>query len=599
MPLTADLLNPIPGTNPSGQYLRYILYDKIKEARREEDDSPHGDWAHERKKADYPMVLRLCTDALATKSKDVQLAVWLAEASFRLEGLAALQNGLELIFKLVDAFWDTIYPELEDGDAELRATPLEWLGSKFKEQLVRLPLTNSGLDSIKYKESRVVGYETEAAGNDAKQQAREHAINDGKLTAEKFDEALSKTPKVFYEEKLREADGCLAALEMLGATCDSRFQEYRPSFVGLREGLEDIRLVITALLQKKREQEPEPRAEPTLEAASVLEESPLETNHLASDPEYVATSTKPISKDPESPEDAIERIVLATRYLRRERPCNPVPYLVLRALRWGEIRANAGDLDASLLEAPLTEIRKRLRHLLQDGEWQELLESNEAAMESPCGRAWLDLQRYAVRASEALGDSYLPVSAAIVSGLKALLSDYPQLSHSMLNDETPAASPETQTWLAELTALPEREFADSPAVDSSSENPSGEDGCVDAYELAKNAASSGRPEQAIEILEREAAHERSGRGRFQRRMQLAQICIGAGHPSIALPILEALAGEIDERNLEHWEAPDVVIHALGLLYQCLEKLKRNPEQREKIYARICRLGPAQALELAK
>ena len=121
---------------------------------------------------------------------------------------------------------------------------------------------------------------------------------------------------------------------------------------------------------------------------------------------------------------------------------------------------------------------------------------------------------------------------------------------------------------------------------------------VDAYELAKAAASAGRPQEAMEILEREAAQERSGRGRFQRNMQLAQVCIAAGHPSIALPILEALANEIDNRKLEDWEDADMVIHALGLLYQCLEKLKRSPEEKQKVYARICRLRPARALALA-
>lgn len=599
MPLTDDLLNPIPGTNPSGQYLRYVLYDKIKEARREEDDSPHGDWAHERKRADYSMVLRLCSDALATKSKDVQLAVWAVEASFRVEGLSALQSSLEFLSKLIDGFWDTIHPELEEGDSELRAAPLEWLGNKFADQLSYLALTKSGFDWMEYKKSRTVGYETETAGNEGKQQAREQAISDGKVTAETFDEAVSKTPKAFYEQKLQEADASLGALETLRATCDSRFQEYRPSFVGLREGLEDIRLVINALLGKKREQEPESRVEATLEPTSVHEESYADANEVAPGSKPAVPPVRSTSKDPEGPEDAIERIILAAHYLRREQPCNPVPYLVLRALRWGELRANAGDLDASQLEAPLTEVRKHLRRLSQEGEWQELLEVNETAVASACGRAWLDLQRYAVRASEALGSSYLPVSAAIISGLRALISDYPQISQCMLNDETPAASAETQAWLAELTPPRERKFDDSTSVESSGENPAPEDGHVDAYELAKKAAVSGRPEQAIEILEREAAQERSGRGRFQRRLQLAQICIGAGHASIALPILEALAGEIDDRNLEAWEAPEVVINALGLFYQCLEKLKRSPEQKERIYARICRLGPAQALELAK
>jgi type VI secretion system protein ImpA len=122
---------------------------------------------------------------------------------------------------------------------------------------------------------------------------------------------------------------------------------------------------------------------------------------------------------------------------------------------------------------------------------------------------------------------------------------------------------------------------------------------VDAYELAVQAARSGRAEEAIEILTHEAAQERSGRARFQRRVQLAQICMGARHETIALPILEALVEEIERRNLEQWEAPDMLAHPLVLLYRSMSKLNLSAEERQKVYRRICRLDPVQALACSK
>jgi len=75
MPLREDILNPIPGDNPSGQNLRYApVYDKIKEARREDDELNQGAWQAERKVADWVQVSKLCQDAIATQSKDLQLA---------------------------------------------------------------------------------------------------------------------------------------------------------------------------------------------------------------------------------------------------------------------------------------------------------------------------------------------------------------------------------------------------------------------------------------------------------------------------------------------------------------------------------------------
>ena len=50
MPLREDILKPIPGDNPSGINLRLApVYDKIKEARREDDQLAQGAWQHERK----------------------------------------------------------------------------------------------------------------------------------------------------------------------------------------------------------------------------------------------------------------------------------------------------------------------------------------------------------------------------------------------------------------------------------------------------------------------------------------------------------------------------------------------------------------------
>ena len=561
MPLSDDLLSPISGPNPSGRNLRYVVYDAIREARRADDELPSGDWAYERKRADYPLVLRLCCDALAEQSKDLQLAVWATEASVKLEGLAGLQRGLDFLNKLTETFWETLYPEIEDGDAEVRSGILESLGGKFTEQLWYLSLTSEGLSWLQYKESRTVGYEADVAGNDEKIQARERAINDGKIAAEIFDKAFSRTPKSFYEQRLMDADACLTSLEALNQTCLNRFGDASPSFTKLRDGLEDIRQTISLLLRKKREEEPEQLLGPPIEPSVVGEGREVDSDQQAQAVSISApVQVQSVREEPENPDEAVERILLAAHYLRREQPSNPVAYLVLRAVRWGELRTSIEDVDLGLLEAPSTEVRKQLRALLQNGEWEELLDACEVAMASPCGRGWLDLQRYAVSACDGLGSSFTPVSAAILSALESLLSDYPQLSQSSLNDETATANPETQTWLQELTDTKEQLFAQDLSTISGEAGTAsqGHKQLPDPYELAKQAAASGHPQEAIAILEREAAQERSGRGRFQRKMQLAHICMSAGYKTVAFPILEALAGEIDKRNLEEWEDPDQI-----------------------------------------
>src|SRR5215471_2801816 len=169
MSLRDELLKPIAGANPGGVDLRYDpVYDKVKEARREDDDAPQGEWTTTRKAAEWPTVIKLTKDALAGKSKDLQLAAWLTEALVRREGFAGLSSGLDLLSGLVEQYWEHLYPEIDDGDAEMRAAPLEWVGLKLEIPVRMVPLDRTGYTSFQHKEARLIPSETATADNEEK-----------------------------------------------------------------------------------------------------------------------------------------------------------------------------------------------------------------------------------------------------------------------------------------------------------------------------------------------------------------------------------------------------------------------------------------------
>jgi type VI secretion system protein ImpA len=228
-----------------------------------------------------------------------------------------------------------------------------------------------------------------------------------------------------------------------------------------------------------------------------------------------------------------------------------------------------------------------------------------------CGRGWIDLQRYAVRACDQLGFNYYALRMAIVSGLRAILKDYPQILQMTMMDDTPTANAETMAWInQEVTPPPPPPPVEAapppppppepayPAFQSSNPSEPGVEEPPDAFELAMKAARSGRASEGIELLMREMTSERSGRGRFQRKSQLAQLCVSSGHQTIAFPILQDLASEIERRKLEDWETPEMVAHPLAMLYKCLDR-DAAPDDRQKLYAWICRLDPLQALNVSK
>jgi type VI secretion system protein ImpA len=597
MPLREDVLNPIPGDNPSGENLRYApVYDQIKEARREDDDVPQGDWQIEIKKADWVLVTKLASEVLATRSKDLQIAAWLTEAMLRREGYAGLEAGLVLLRGLLENFWDTLYPELEDGDAELRAAPLDWVGSRLDLPIRHVALTRGGLDWFKYKESRAVPSEADAAAADARRQARATAVEEGKLTPEAFDADFDATPTVSYQLWETQLAGCLEAAEKLKVVTEEKFTDYVPSFSDLVRTLEEVKNTVRILLVRKRGVQPaeeapreeEAEAPPTAEASYGAAAAAAPARKRTAGPE------------PADREDAFERVAALARYLREQDAGNPAPYLLLRALRWGELRA-AGegyDPDAALFEAPPTQTRQELKRLAGEGEWQQVLDTAETAMGTPCGRAWLDLQRYAATACYNLG--YYAAAWAIKSEVRALLGDLPRLLETSLSDDTPTANPETRAWLKEFCQPPEAETGYSePRAETVDGEAVVAEAVPDAYQLALDAARSGQVRDAIEILNREAAQEPSGRGRFRRRVQLAQVCLGAEQAAIALPILEELAAEIERRKLEEWEPPEMIAHALSLLWRSMDSTETKAEEKQKIYGRICRLDPVEALALRR
>jgi type VI secretion system protein ImpA len=590
MPLNLEeLLKPIPGDNPSGVDLRYEpVYEKIKEARREDDEAPQGEWARERKTAEWPVVIKLTTEAITNKSKDVQLAAWLTEAMLKREGFTGFRSGLELIRGLLESFWDTLYPEIEDGDPEMRAAPLSWLGLKLDTAVKGVPLVRGGHDFFKYNESQtLVGYEAACEGDKKKLAARQKLIDEeGKLSAEAWDKAFDETTKPAIKQLAADLAASLELVSAINEIGAEKFGDVAPSYGGLRKALEEVQYVVSALLKKKLAVDPDPveEAQPEAGAAATAEGGAPVAGAAA----VASAAAGPLTPEPVSREDALGRVVAAARFLRRNEPANPASYLMLRGLRWGEVRASNGHIEPRLLDAPTTALRTQLKSLLLDGKWAPLLEACETAMGQPCGRGWLDLQRYVITACSRLGKDYYSLEMALRDALRGYVADVPKIVEITMMDDTPTANGETQEWIAAEIA------PDGNAAKELSESEAGGEGKVDennAMELAR----AGRTEEAIMLLSRQLAQERSLRGRFRRRTQLAAVLVEAGQEAIAQPILEDLIQQIENYKLEEWESGEMVAEPLALLYRVLFKLEGDIDTRQGLYLRICKLDPIQAL----
>ncbi len=619
MPLRDDLLEPIPGDNPAGPNLYYDkVFDQIKDARIEEDDSGSaGAWERTAKKADHVLVIKLAGETLAKRTKDLRLAGWLIESHLKREGLLLLPACLELLWKLQEDFWETIHPEIEeDGDVGLRVSAIEGPVNRIGSFLATLPVTRAGMGAALYLESRRVGYE-EAADTSDKQKARQDAMEQGQVTAEAFDAAFAATSKATFVALDEVLASSLDVLDQMSAFQEGKYGDDYPGMNKLVTAVQQVKQVVSALLNERRKTDPDPVAVQEEESDAVAEEEP-ETfadeppaepvaaaagQQAAPAPAKGASRSKGFQGLPETAEQATSAILEGVRYLHGQDPASPVAYLVCAGLRLGETRARGGMYDPEFVVAPSTETRQALRRLLNDSDWNGLMTLGLNTLAEPCARAWLDLQRYLWRAASGLGANAL--ATAILSTVRSLLLDIPELRSWSLDDDTPVANAETQQWIdAEILPPPAvvvEETPDEtpapvytpPAADA---NEPAEPGI---YEQATALLDRGRSAEAIAMLVRDAEIQPSGRMRFQRRVQVAQLCLQAGQGAVAYPLLTDLSKEVQRRALESWETGEMLAHPLALLLQCMDQRTVAAEDRDQLFDRLCCLDPKLAMTVQR
>ncbi len=334
-PTTIDieaLLRPIPGENPAGESVRYTgAYDAIQEARRSDDDLPMGEWQREAKKADWPAVIRLCTETLTGKSKDIQVAVWLLEALVKRQGFAGLRDGMCQLRELLTIYWDRLYPEAEDGDLEFRAGPLEWMNLKLPLCIQQLALT---ADDPPF--SFVTWQEALRLDNLARQDpsAKQKAISEGKIDREKFEAAIEATPRAFYEDLFDDVRRSKEELAKLEGVIDAHFGQNALSLIGMRNSIDECFTLIDSFVKKKRERDPSYKPEASIQSDGELARkasqviTPTESRAMATTQDF-AWSAEPTSR-----EEAFQRLAVIASYLKRAEPQHPVSYLLERAVNW-------------------------------------------------------------------------------------------------------------------------------------------------------------------------------------------------------------------------------------------------------------------------
>jgi type VI secretion system ImpA family protein len=316
------LLLPIPGNNPAGESVRYTdVYDKIKAARREDDETlPQGIWKADLKKADWDQVDQLCQEALKTKSKDLQIAIWLMEARFRLEGMGGLAHGLELVLALTRTYWDTLFPQEGGGGYNLRVGLYDWINLKLSDEIhfvaISLPpdKSMSSYRLLDFNEANRVDLPSKK-----NQGVVASSIAEGRTALlNKISLSINQTPTAYYRYMDKT---CIHALKLMGELEEElrlHLGENAPTFYRLKEKVDAVHRFVHQILEARGDNKEKKKTPPL----DVSEPRSLKKSFAG-----------PI----ENREQAYAILGEVANYLERIEPHSPTPYLIHRAISWGNM----------------------------------------------------------------------------------------------------------------------------------------------------------------------------------------------------------------------------------------------------------------------
>lgn len=318
-----SLLNPIPGTDPGGEDMSFTSeFDQIREARRSDDPNlAQGAWEIPLKSSDWPKVLELSQRVLSTKSKDLQAALWLTEALTHLHGVQGFSLGLDFTRRLLDRYWDHLYPRPEDGSFEERSGKLAWFFGHFPGLIRLQAVVRPDFGGYTLRDWQdALTLENLAARDPA---AYHKALADGKASRESIEKGIRLSGSEHLRHLHRDSQAGLDSLTSFCETVDRLFGDDAPSMRPLREALEEFAQVIDRFFK---------------EAGLSAGLPAPETTH----PPSLSRSPSPPGESPphgsiRSRAEALAKLREVAEFFRATEPHSPVAYLADKAARWGAL----------------------------------------------------------------------------------------------------------------------------------------------------------------------------------------------------------------------------------------------------------------------
>jgi type VI secretion system protein ImpA len=311
-------------TTPQSPYFR--LRDARAEARAEEREADK-----ESIDAEFPqqwrVVRQLALETIATRSKDLEIAAWLAEAALRLDKLRGFTAAARLMDGLVERFWESLHPPLDEEGLETRVAPVTGLNGSGGDGTLIQPLRKLVLFKRRDgTELKFWQYEQSAQAEALKEADRKHRHATGTPVFSDLEEdARAAAKRGELTTLYREADGALEAWRSLGARLDVVAGADSPPTGRVRDLLIQISKLAATYAP--------PPSPDLVDAAPPVSPSIIPDDTTPSSPaRATADTSRAVTRD-----DMLRELARIADFFRRTEPHSPLAYTLEEAVRRGRM----------------------------------------------------------------------------------------------------------------------------------------------------------------------------------------------------------------------------------------------------------------------
>jgi type VI secretion system protein ImpA len=329
-----ELLQPISDEQPQGVDIREdsssnSLYYQIKDARNAaraaERASLFDPEQASNVMSEWRPILDLAPTILKEHSKDLEVASWLMEALIRFHDFSGLRDGIVLTKRLIDQYWDNVYPEPDEDGIETKVAPLSGLNGDSGEGTLLAPMRNAiiTIDSSVGAFSYWQYQQARDADKISDPDKRQEKLDSLGFNLQNIESAVAEAPDEFYQNLVEDMEQAVADFRAMNDTLRSHCGHDAPPYSLILETLEEIQRAVRFIAKDK------------LAVEEVVEDT---VSDAASAP---AAGARPAGAGASGPigsrEDALRRLEEVAKYFRATEPHTPLVTGIERLVRWGRM----------------------------------------------------------------------------------------------------------------------------------------------------------------------------------------------------------------------------------------------------------------------